>query len=197
MATAYIIAGLGNPGEEYENTRHNAGRIVLERIFKIAECPEWKKDLKAKALVTKGELGGRGVLLVEPETFMNNSGQSLKVLVPDAKKAAKLIVVHDDVDLPLGALKISYGRGSGGHRGIESIIKHLKTMDFIRVRVGVAPTTPGGKLKKPSGDRIGDFVVGEFKKAELDVFKKAAKKAAEVIECIVAEGKDAAMNAYN
>ncbi len=194
----YIIAGLGNPGEEYKNTRHNTGRIVLEYFRKSMGFSEWEEKRKKKALFSEGKVGKGKVVLVEPNNFMNNSGKSILCVVTSVKKAEKLVVVYDDMDLPLGVIKISYNRGSGGHRGIESIIKSVKTKAFVRVRVGIASTTPTGKIKKPKGeDKILAFLMGEFKPKELDILKKVGKNVANVLETIVVEGKEKAMNVYN
>jgi len=129
---------------------------------------------------------------------MNKSGLAAKKYVTSVKKAEKLIVVYDDMDLPLGSLKISFGRGSGGHRGIESLVRSLRTKNFIRIRVGIVPTTPTGKLKKPKGEnKVLDFIMGEFKKPELEILKKVNKQAVQVIEVLVTEGREKAMNQFN
>ena len=194
----YIIAGLGNPGEEYINTRHNTGRLILEHIKKASEGSDWKLDKKLNALVSKGELNGEKLTLVEPETFMNRSGSSLKPLILNEKKAEKLVVIYDDLDLPIGTMKMSFNRGSGGHRGLESIIKALKTEKFIRIRVGISPSTPSGKLKKPLGESaVEKCILGEFKKPELDILKKQGKKAVETLEILVGKGLEQAMMELN
>ncbi len=200
--TTYIV-GLGNPGTEYENTRHNAGRLVLALLAKKppegAAFEEWKADKKLVALTSKGKIGKTPVILMLPETFMNKSGNSLKSLMLTPKKTETgLIVVHDDMDLPLGTIKVSFDRGSGGHKGIESIIRTIKTKAFTRIRIGVSPTTPGGKLKKPQGeDKVVDFIVGKFKSSEEDVLKKVLKQAAAMTADLVSEGRIWVMNNYN
>lgn len=172
----YIIVGLGNPGEEYAGTRHNTGRMVA--------------DFAAEKI--------SGIKVLVPDTFMNKTGSAIVKVVKSKKAAQKLIVVYDDLDLPLGSMKISYNRSSGGHRGVESIIKALKTREFIRIRVGIAPTTPSGKLKKPSGEEaVNKFILNEFKKPEMEVLKKTFKKATEAIQTIVGEGLEVAMNRFN
>ena len=196
---SYVIVGLGNPGEEYAGTRHNAGRIMLEFFRKKHDFSEWEKNGSLDALVSTGKVGGKAAAkLVEPETFMNKSGASVKPLVKSEKAAEKVIVIYDDLDLPLGRFKISFNRSSGGHRGLESIIKNLKTEAFLRIRVGISPSTPMGKLKKPSGDKaVEDFILGQFKKPELDDLKKLSKAVNEAIETLVLEGREAAMNSFN
>jgi peptidyl-tRNA hydrolase, PTH1 family len=110
-----LIVGLGNPGKEYENTRHNAGRIILDKIAKANDFSEWKDDMKLKSLRVKGELDSLKVEFLLPNTFMNNSGNAVAPLIDSPKKLKNLIIVYDDLDLPLGSLKISYDRSSGGH----------------------------------------------------------------------------------
>lgn len=197
MAKHFLI-GLGNPGEEYEGTRHNTGRIVVDYILKKNGFPELVKSGKLNALMSQGEIEGETVVALEPETFMNKSGSSVALAVKSKKDAERTVVVYDDLDLPLGTWKISWNRGSGGHRGLESIIKALKTREFVRVRVGIAPTTPGGKLKKPAGeDKVLDFIIGPFKDKEMDEIKKIAKKVNEAVAMIVSEGKEKAMTGFN
>lgn len=199
---SYTIVGLGNPGLEYQNTRHNTGRLVLEAFYKKAskdnDLSEWKIDKKLNALKSTGKVGIETVLFLEPETMMNNSGKSLKDLVNTPKKAEKLVVIYDDLDLPLGSYKISFDRGSGGHRGLESIIKNIKTKAFTRIRVGVSPATPAGKLKKPRGEeKVIDFILGKFKPTEEEELKKISKKIADTLFCLIEEGRETAMNRWN
>jgi PTH1 family peptidyl-tRNA hydrolase len=186
----YVIVGLGNPGEEYVDTRHNAGRMVLEVFRKKNDFPEWATDKSLKARVSKGVFGKDKIVLLEPDNFMNVSGKSVTPFIKNAKDAERTIVVYDDLDLPLGTMKISFNRSSGGHRGVESIIKALKTPAFARLRVGICPTTPTGKPRKPKGeDAILDFIVGPFKKPEMEVMKKVTKKGADALALILSEGK--------
>lgn len=194
----YTIVGLGNPGEEYANTRHNVGRMVVEQFRKKNDFPEWVTDKSLKALVSKSTQGKDKVVLLLPDNFMNVSGKSVAPLVKNAKDAERTIVVYDDLDLPLGEIKISFNRSSGGHKGVESIIKALKTRAFARLRVGVCPTTLGGKLRKPKGElAILDFIVGPFKKAEEDDLKKIIKKGVEALALILDEGREIATGKVN
>ena len=170
-----LVVGLGNPGVEYENTRHNTGRIVV-RILE-------KKLVDSK------------IKFLTPDTFMNNSGKAVAPLVKSKKDLAQLIIIYDDIDLPLGKIKISFNRSSGGHNGVQSIIKAVKSEEFLRIRVGIAPTTPSGKTKKPT-DTL-KFLLGEFKKSELEIIKKLSKKVAEAVEMIYGESKEKAMSLYN
>ncbi len=193
-----IIVGLGNPGEEYKNTRHNVGRIMLEYFRSAHGFPEWKEDKKNKALVSKEDIEKETVLLVEPNNFMNNSGKSLTAFVVSKKAAEKTIVIYDDIDLPLGTIKISFNRSSGGHNGLESIIKSLNTREFVRIRVGISPLNAKGLAKKPKGEeKVLKFLLGEFKKDEMDELKKVAKKVSPALEMVIADGKEKAMGQYN
>lgn len=197
----HIIAGLGNPGEEYAETRHNAGRMVVEYFASKHDFTDFNATKKIPALVSTGELGkgkkAEKVTLVLPETFMNKSGGALGTLVPSVKKAEKLIVVQDDVDMPLGKIKILFNRGSGGHKGVESVKRAIKTEAFARLKIGVSPTTPSGKIKKPGSDKMPDFIVGPFKPAELAEMKKVIKRASEALEMMVLEGREKAMGEFN
>ncbi len=191
---AYIIAGLGNPGQEYEGTRHNTGRIMLYSLTK----GEFKHDKKINALVSDIKIGKEKVKLVAPETFMNKSGKAIANLVKSGKAAEKLIVIYDDFNLPLGKMKISYNRSSGGHNGLESIIKAVKTEAFLRIRIGVAPENSKGTAKIPHGDdKIEKFILGKFKDEEMKTIKKVAKTVAEAVETLIKEGKDKAMSQFN
>jgi PTH1 family peptidyl-tRNA hydrolase len=194
----YIIVGLGNPGEEYKNTRHNTGRIVLESFKKSNDFSDWDSSKKYDALVSEGKVGKEKVILAEPETFMNKSGQSLAKLVTSKKGLETLAVIYDDLDLPIGTYKLSFNKSSGGHRGLESIIKALKSQEFLRIRVGVCPTTPSGKLKKPKGEKeVIDHIIGEFKKPELETLKKLSKQICESIEIFIKEGREKATSSKN
>ena len=130
---------------------------------------------------------------------MNNSGVSAAYEMKANKlKPAQVVVIYDDMDLPIGRIKISFNRSSGGHNGVESIIKHLKTQEFLRIRVGISPHTPGGKLKKPSGEKaVLDFLLKDFKDAEITELKKVSKKIKEALEVFMSDGKDKMMSLYN
>jgi PTH1 family peptidyl-tRNA hydrolase len=195
----YIIVGLGNPGEEYLNTRHNTGRMAVEALAKkIGVEEEWEEDKKIKSETVKSKLGKNTVLLVKPNTFMNKSGDAVKSLVKSKKAAETLVVVHDDLDLPFGKIKISFNKSAGGHRGVQSVIKAVKTEAFIRMRIGIAPVTPSGKMKKPQGEQaVIDLILGKFKPAEQDAWKKIMKKAADGLESIVVDGRDVATGKIN
>ncbi|MFZ2038634.1 MAG: aminoacyl-tRNA hydrolase [Minisyncoccia bacterium] len=195
---SYIIVGLGNPGAEYEGTRHNTGRMIVQALAKKMDFPDWKNDMKLKALVTTGKLGKEKVQLIIPETFMNKSGLSVGPLVKSKKAAESLVVIHDDLDIPLGKMKLSFNKSSGGHKGVESVMKAVKTEAFLRLRVGVVPALASGKLKKPQGEKeIIDFIIGQFKKPEMEIIKKSIKKAVEGLEVLGKEGKEIATGVIN
>jgi peptidyl-tRNA hydrolase, PTH1 family len=194
----WIIAGLGNPGEEYVNTRHNTGRMALEFFAKQYKFGEWKEDKKAKAQVDRGMIGKTLAVLVAPDTFMNKSGSAIAKFVKSQKAAERLIVVYDDLDLPLGTVKLSFDRGSGGHKGIESIMRAVKTKKFVRVRVGVSPSTASGAIRKPEGEKVVvNFILTRFKPHEMEELKRIFKKVSEAIETTVVDGREIAMNRLN
>lgn len=177
-----MVVGLGNPGEEYEKTRHNTGRILVSMIEK-----KWEKEGSAQK-----------VKFITPDTFMNNSGKAVSMYVKNKKDLKDLVVIYDDIDLPLGKIKISFNRSSGGHNGLGSIIKTLKSEEFLRIRVGISPATPSGKIRKPTGEKdVLKFLLGEFKKSELETLKKLSKKVAEAVEMIFSESKEKAMSLFN
>jgi peptidyl-tRNA hydrolase, PTH1 family len=166
---SYFIIGLGNPGEEYKESRHNAGRMAVS-LF----TPNKK------------------VTIIDSKEFMNNSGRAVAKFVKSKKAAEKLIVVYDDLDLPLGAVKISYDKSSGGHNGLESVIKAVKTKEFTRIRIGVSPK------KKPQGEeKVLKFILSKFTPAEQPIIKKSLKRAAEAIKTIIENGREIAMNQVN
>lgn len=194
---SYIFVGLGNPGEEYKDTRHNTGRILLLNFGKTLDA-EWKFDKKLNAIFSKVKVGKTPVTLVLPETFMNNSGKTVKSLVTSIKLAEKLLVIYDDLDLPFGTNKISFNKSSGGHKGLESIIKNIKTEKFARIRVGISPTTPSGKIKKPKGEEaVTKVILGKFKDDEMKELKKLSKKINEALETFVSGDLEKAMTGFN
>jgi PTH1 family peptidyl-tRNA hydrolase len=205
---SYIIVGLGNPGEEYKDTRHNTGRIVLDAVRKKYDGADWEFDKKLNALVSEVKIGKEKVKLVAPETFMNNSGKAVAPIVKTkaakpksgikGKTADELLVIYDDFQLPIGRMKISYNKSSGGHNGLDSIIRHLKTEAFPRLRVGTAPATAKGTAKIPHGDdKIEKFILGEFKDEEMKLLKKLINKTAEGLEAWIEEGRERATNIIN
>lgn len=194
----WVIVGLGNPGEEYDGTRHNTGRMALEQFAKDNGFSPWKENAAAKATIAKGTVGKNAVTLVLPDTFMNKSGAAVLKFVKSMKAAEKMIVVYDDLDLAIGKMKVSFDRGSGGHKGIESIMRAVKTKKFTRIRIGISPATASGKLKKPQGDEeVGKFILGTFKSSEQTELKQVLKKSSEAITTTIEEGYGIAMNRFN
>lgn len=202
----HVIVGLGNPGEEYEKTRHNVGRMALVHFASLHKLPEWEFEKKYNALLTEGMVtSGTGrakckaeVTLVLPETFMNKSGKAIAPLIKSKKKAERLVVVHDDMDLPRGIIKITFGRGAGGHHGVESIIRAVGTKDFTRVRIGVSDPAKKHGVKKPQGEKkVIDFLVKEMQKGDLSAYKKTMNVVSEALLTLVTEGRSQAMNKHN
>lgn len=176
----FYIIGLGNPGEEYEGTRHNTGREAIDFF-------ERKTKLPAKKFC-----------IIHSNEFMNNSGRAVAKIIKSKKAAQNLIVVHDDIDLPLGTMKISYNKGTAGHRGLDSIVKVVKTKEFVRIRIGISKANAKGVVKKPQGEKaVIDFILGKYKPAELEIIKKVFKKISEAIPTLILDGRDKAMNMFN
>jgi peptidyl-tRNA hydrolase, PTH1 family len=212
----YIIVGLGNPGEEYADTRHNAGRIILDLVRRELEGADFVFDKKLNAQVSEVKVGKEKVMLVAPDTFMNKSGKSVAPIVKTkvakaipqnrakpksgikGRTADDLLVIYDDFQLPIGRMKISYNKSSGGHNGLESVIKAVKTEAFPRLRVGTAPETAKGDAKIPHGEeKVLKLILGAFKPDEMKAVKKLSKLAVEGIELWVKEGRDKATGVVN
>lgn len=183
----YIIVGLGNPGRKYENTRHNVGFITLDFL---AERNHIKiNKIKHKALVGEGMISGQKVLLVKPQTYMNLSGNSVREVMDYYKEEPeKLIVIYDDVDIPMGRLRIRKKGSAGTHNGMRSIIYDLQEDGFPRVRIGI-----GQDRKMP----LAGFVLGGFAKDEKKMMEDAVERAALAVECMLEKGIDIAMGEYN
>ena len=195
---ALVIVGLGNPGKEYEKTRHNAGRNAVELIAKHEGFDELVFNKTANALVGKGTIGGGNVTLVLPQTMMNLSGRAVAAFIKSPKAAKNLLVIHDDLDLPLGTIKMVFGRGSGGHKGVESIMRALKTEEFARIRIGISATGKKHQAKKVSGEeKVIKHVIGKWKPGEEAALKKVLKKVAEAVHLFVAEGIESATQFAN
>lgn len=195
---AFIIVGLGNPGKEYEKTRHNAGRSAVELVAKNGDFEELFFNKTAKALVGKGIVGGEKVTLVLPETMMNLSGKAVVAFVKSPRAAKNLLVIHDDLDLPLGTIKMVFGRGSGGHKGVESIMRAIKTKDFARIRIGISAAGKKNQAKKVHGEeKVIKMVIGKWKPTEEVEVKKALKKVTEAARLFAVEGIESATRFAN
>jgi PTH1 family peptidyl-tRNA hydrolase len=198
LRMAWVIVGLGNPGERYDSTRHNCGRMAVEFFARTAGFREFREDVKKKAHVSGGLVGKTAVALVLPDTFMNKSGFAAGKFVKGSKAAERMVVVHDDLDLPMGKIKISHDRSSGGHKGVDSIIRAVKTQRFPRVRIGVSPTTASGAVRKPEGEKVvNNFILTPFRASELVTLKPIFKKVADALETIIRDGREMAMNEFN
>lgn len=195
---AWVIVGLGNPGEEMGGTRHNTGRMALDFFARAEKLGEWKEDTKAKARIASGLLGKTAVVLVAPDTFMNKSGSAVAKFVKSQKAAERMVVLYDDLDLSLGVVRLSFNRGSGGHKGVESVMKAVKTRKFTRVRIGISPSTAEGAVRKPRGEKlVNNFILAKYKASELEELKKVFTRAALALKTIVIEGQERAMNKFN
>lgn len=189
-----VIVGLGNSGAEYEKTRHNAGRMAVMRFAAEIGAEDFKENKTAKSLVAKGSVGGENITLVLPETMMNLSGKAVAAFVKTPKAAKNLLVVQDDLDVPLGTIKMVFARGSGGHKGIESIMRAVKTDAFARIRIGISAAGKRNQAKKVSGEeKVIKHVIGKFKPAEETTLRKSLAKTVEAITLYAEEGIEAAM----
>lgn len=173
------LLGLGNTGKEYENTRHNTGRL-------------------AAAFFSQQSRAAKKVKIIVSAFLMNQSGLAVKTLIKSKRAAAGLVVLRDDLDLPLGRVKMTFNRGAGGHKGVESVKCAVGTEAFVQIKIGISPSTPAGKLRKPSGEeKVQQFILGEFKPAEKLALKKVFKKIAAGLETLIQAGREAAMNELN
>ena len=185
----YIIAGLGNPTEQYAGTRHNVGFDVIDTLAdKYNISVEGRKN---RAFIGKGVIEGQKVILVKPQTFMNLSGESIRGLVDYYKidPETELLVIYDDISLDVGQLRIRKKGSAGGHNGIKNIISHLGTDVFPRIKVGVG--------EKPKGYDLADYVLGHFSKEDRSIMEEGYENAVEAIKLFLAGEIDAAMNEYN
>lgn len=184
----FIIAGLGNPGLKYENTRHNVGFITVDML---AERYHISISEKAhKALIGKGVIEGQRVILVKPQTYMNLSGESIRSVMDFYKTdPSELIVVYDDISLEPGAIRVRKKGSAGGHNGMKNIIQHLGTQEFPRVRIGVG--------EKPPYMDLADYVLGRFTGEEQPLMAQAFRDGADALVSILTDGADAAMNHFN
>lgn len=192
-----VIVGLGNPGNEYEQTRHNAGRVLLEEFRDSHFFPHWKHNKTANSLVSKGTVEETQVSLVLPETYMNDSGRAIASMIKHIDDTRHLIVVHDDIDLLLGTWKISFDRGSGGHNGIKSISETLKTNAFIRIRIGVLPHGSLDEDRPRGRDAVASLVLGKFAQSERVLLQKVHADILTALPLMLRDGYVKAMELYN
>ncbi len=189
LPVSWLIVGLGNPGEQYENTRHNVGFLVADELGERGSFPIQR--LKFKALTNTAVIGGQGALVMKPTTYMNLSGEAVGEAARFYKiPPGRVLVISDDVDLPLGKLRIRTGGSAGGHNGLKSVIQHLGADQFPRLKVGV-----GGK-PHPDYD-MADWVLGKLHGEDKRVMDEAVKRAADAVECFLKDGPQKAMNRFN
>lgn len=188
LDASYLVVGLGNPGREYRNTRHNIGFFAIDALAKALGVSLGK--VQSKALVGQGKIGSSKVILVKPQTYMNLSGQAVSGLLNFYKISTEhLIVIHDDIDLPFGTIRIRPGGGSAGQRGVKSIIEKVGTQEFARMRLGVG--RPPGQMDAAA------YVLQPFTKEDEEFLVNFLSKAAEAANEFVNNGLNAAMNKYN
>jgi PTH1 family peptidyl-tRNA hydrolase len=178
-----IIIGLGNPGKKFENTRHNIGFMAIDKFAKENNFPDFELQKKYESLMSEKN----DLILAKPQTFMNESGKAVKKIISN-KNLGNLIIIHDDVDLPIGKIKIIKDRGSAGHKGVESIIKNIGNENLIRIRVGVA------SQKDIEAKKI---VLENFLEDEKGAVDESIEKATQAIDLLIKEGLDKTMNEFN
>jgi PTH1 family peptidyl-tRNA hydrolase len=184
----FLIAGLGNPGREYKQTRHNIGFMVAEQLANDLSISMGK--VQSRAIIGMGRALNVKVIIAKPQTFMNRSGEAVKGLLKFYKiPLEQLIVIHDDLDIPFGTIRIRKQGGPGGQKGIKSIIDHMGTQDFNRVRMGIG--RPPGRMD------AADYVLQRFAKVEEDELEPLVKQASKAVQSIIQYGMDQAMNEYN
>lgn len=181
----FTIVGLGNPGKEYDETRHNIGRAFLEHLVTKGDFDAYKEHKKANACITSGYFESKKVRIVLPNTFMNNSG---KVVSPLKLTAKHTIIVHDDSDLPVGSIKLSCGKGPGGHRGVDSMLRALRSKNVWRIRIGIQ------KKKRIAAENI---VLKKFTPAEKDTLKKLRRVFKDLLITAIEETPEKSASLYN
>ena len=189
MENIFLIVGLGNPGADYAKTRHNAGFLLVEKLAAQWKA-DWANERKFAARMAKAERNGKRVLLCEPQTFMNLSGETVGAVTDFYQlPVSQLIVAVDDADLPFGEIRLRPSGSSGGHHGLESIEQHLGSREFARLRIGIG--------RKDSSRQIANYVLGKFDSSENELLEKVLSRAAGQIECWLNEGLPKAMSLFN
>jgi peptidyl-tRNA hydrolase, PTH1 family len=189
MEPMHLIVGLGNPGADYAKTRHNAGFLLVEKLA-VQWKTTWSNEKKFLARTAKAERSGKKVLLCEPQTFMNLSGESVSALAGFYQvPVANILVAVDDADLPLGEIRLRPGGGSGGHHGLDSVAQHLGTKAYARLRIGIG--------RKNDAREIANYVLGKFDPTENELLEKILDRAASQMECWLGHGLQSAMNQFN
>jgi PTH1 family peptidyl-tRNA hydrolase len=195
----YYLIGLGNPGQQYEHTRHNVGQLAVRAIADSQGAASWTPDKVAHALVTDLVMADTPIRALLPQTYMNQSGQTARYLKEKhGATPAEIIVVYDDVDLPLGEMKVSVGRGDGGHNGVKSVMSALGSKDFVRLRIGVSRTSFWtGKTVRPQGAALSRHVLARFSTSEIKKLETVYPKVEQALTLIVRDGVEKAMNVCN
>jgi PTH1 family peptidyl-tRNA hydrolase len=189
MEPLHLIVGLGNPGAEYAKTRHNAGFLLVEKLAAQWKAG-WNSERKFAAKMAKAECGGKKVLLCEPQTFMNLSGEAVAAVKQFYQMPLEsVLVVVDDADLPLGEIRLRPGGGSGGHHGLDSVAQHLGSKEYARLRIGIG--------RQNEARQITGHVLGKFGAEENALLEKVLERAASQVECWLASGLQKAMNQFN
>jgi len=200
----FIIVGLGNPGEKFNNTRHNIGFGILDEFAKENNFEDFKLQKKFNAEISENDVSSyfakafqdTKIILAKPQTFMNDSGKSVSKIATTYKlPLTSLVVIHDDIDLPIGTIKIIKDRGSAGHKGIESIIKEIGTSDFIRFRIGIKSNQSYGSDHRTV--KAKDVVLEKFSKDEKVLINEAIKKTIKALNYFLQNGLEKTMNKYN
>jgi peptidyl-tRNA hydrolase, PTH1 family len=191
----WTIVGLGNPGKEYERTRHNIAWLVLRALVKEKNLPSLHESGSLSSHVSEGMLEGKEVRIMLPTTFMNHSGSAVKKGLTEGIET--LVVAHDEVDLPYGVVKIGMDRGAGGHNGVKSVIQSMGSSAFARIRIGVGKKNIFGIMRRPKGDALSDFVLGELTKKEESGLEAITEKVGKALELILGKGVQAAMQEIN
>lgn len=183
-----IIIGLGNPGRKYERTRHNAGFMAIDELAKNLRTEITQE--KHHAFIGRARIDGVETCLAKPQTFMNESGRSVAAILRSVYgTAADLVVFHDELDLPLGSLRVKIGGGHGGHNGLRSIIEHLGSPDFVRIRIGIGRPAPGADAA--------DYVLSPFAPQEQETVSSVVARSVDVVRAILQQGPTGAMNMFN
>jgi PTH1 family peptidyl-tRNA hydrolase len=198
-----IIVGLGNPGKKFEKTRHNLGFIVLDRFSRKNKFPKFEMKREFLAEIAEKKILKEKIILAKPQTFMNNSGLAVKRILEKLRTfnigplTSNLWVIHDDLDIPFGKIKISFGRGSAGHKGVQSIINEIGTKNFVRFRIGIKPNSKFKMQNAKLKFKIQNFVLEKFNKNEEKILKEVIEMVCRAIEMAIKEGVEKAMSEFN
>jgi len=192
-----IIIGLGNPGTQYTRTPHNAGHLICDELAARHRCGDWTYEKPMRAY--RARCGTW--LVIKPWSYMNHAGDALRPLVHDhgvREVARELVVIQDDIDQPLGAIKIVRGRNAGGHNGVTDLINTLQTNQFVRIKIGVAPVDENGVMRKPTGERaVTSYLLAPMGEEKQTALRERARVVDEALVCMDTEGVAKAMSLYN